>query len=289
MHKALGKGLESLISNVNMRDTTRKETLMVIPIDKIKPNKYQARITFNQETLKELADSIKKYGLAQPILVSPSVIPGEYELIAGERRVRACRMGKVKDIPAVVKKVSEKEKFQLSLIENIQRDNLNSVEEAEAFNAIMKEFDLTQEDIAEMLGIGRSKIANTLRLLHLPEYIIEAIKEGHIPSGHARALVVLEDPAKQKELAKRIIKEKLTTREVEHIVQTWKQAIGSGKIKVKKKKSPEVIEIENQLQRIMGTKVIIKGRKNKGWINIAFYSLDHFDTLISTLKGKHHN
>ena len=286
MHKALGKGLDSLISTVGLQNVKAKESLLMIPIIKIKPNKYQPRISFNDENLKELSKSIKKYGLAQPILVSPSSIPGEYDLIAGERRLRACKMASINTIPAVVRQTTEKEKFQLSLVENIQRDNLNPVEEADAFEKIMAEFDLTQEQLSDMLGLGRSKIANTLRLLHLPDYIKEAIKNGSISSGHARALVVVDNSTKQKELAERIIKEKLTTREVEHIVQTWKNAIKSGRITTKKRKSTEVIELENSLQRILGTKVIINNKKKKGWIHIAFYSLDHFDNLVSLLKSK---
>jgi len=286
MHKALGKGLDSLISTVGLQNVKAKDSLLMIPIIKIKPNKYQPRISFNDENLKELSKSIKKYGLAQPILVSPSPIPGEYDLIAGERRLRACKMASINTIPAIVRQTTEKEKFQLSLVENIQRDNLNPIEEADAFEKIMSEFDLTQEQLSDMLGLGRSKIANTLRLLHLSDYIKEAIKNGSISSGHARALVVVDNSTKQKELAERIIKEKLTTREVEDIVQTWKKAIKSGGVTTKKRKSTEVIELENSLQRILGTKVIINNKKKKGWIHIAFYSLDHFDNLVSLLKSK---
>ncbi|MBD3271746.1 MAG: ParB/RepB/Spo0J family partition protein [Elusimicrobia bacterium] len=289
MHRGLGKGLESLIPNIAEKQYKSSEQLMRIPVDKIKPNTYQPRMSFNQERLAELAESIKKHGLAQPILVTPSAVPGEYELIAGERRLRAAKMANLKLVPSMVRKTNEKEKFQLSLVENLQRDDLNPIEEAEAYARIIKEFDITQAQVSDMLGIGRSKIANTLRLLNLPDYIQDAIREGALSPGHARNLVGIEDPLKQKELARRIIKEKLTTRDVEEIVQNWKTARSAPSHKKKHTKSPEVIEIENQLQHILGTKIMIKYRNNKGWINIAFYSLDHFDSIVSTLKSKFKN
>ncbi|MFH1378898.1 MAG: ParB/RepB/Spo0J family partition protein [bacterium] len=289
MHKGLGKGLQSLIPTIASREIKSKETLINIPISKISPNKYQPRVSFNDEKLKELSDSIKRNGLAQPILVSASDIPGEYELIAGERRLRACRLAKMQNIPAIVRLSTDKEKFQLSLIENLQRTDLNPIEEAEAFNRIMHEFKFTQEHLSSMLGIGRSKIANTLRLLSLPDDIKEAVKLDRIPFGHARALISLNNPLKQKELSRRIIKEKLTAREVEEIVQNWKKAISTGKVKVGGKKPPEIQEIENRLQHILGTKVSIKYRKQKGTISIAFYSLDHFDSLVSALKANFKN
>lgn len=288
MHKGLGKGLQSLIPSIISRDLKSKETLVSIPIARISPNKYQPRADFNEEKLQELSDSIKMNGLVQPILVSPSSTPGEYDLIAGERRLRACTLAKMQNIQAIIKQTSAKEKFQISLIENLQRDDLNPLEEAEAFHRIMNEFKLTQEQLSSMLGLGRSKIANTLRLLNLPDDIKTALKNNHIQAGHARAMLSL-NAAKQKELTHRIIKEKLTAREVEEIVQNWKNALSTGKVKVGGKKPPEVQEIENRLQHILGTKVLIKYRKQKGSITISFYSLDHFDSIVSALKSKFKN
>lgn len=289
MHKGLGKGLGSLIPSISFKDSKDKQALVMIPLNKIKPNTFQPRTSFNEAHLQNLADSIKINGLAQPILVTPTSLPGEYELVAGERRLRACRINKMSTVPAIVRKTSEKEKFQLSLIENLQRDDLNPMEEAEAFTRIIKEFAMTQEELGAMIGMGRSKVANTLRLLQLPEYIKDAIREGNIPPGHARSLIVISNPAKQKEIAGRIIKEKLTTREVEKIVQNWKTYIAGSKRHAKKAKAHEIIEIENQLQHILGTKVHLKYHNNKGWINIAFYSLDHFESIVSTIKGKFKN
>jgi ParB family chromosome partitioning protein len=218
--------------------------------------------------------------------VSPSTTAGEYELIAGERRWRASRLAGLKDITALVRIATEKEKFQLSIIENIHRADLNPIEEAFAYQRVMEEFSLTQDELSQSIGIGRSHIANTLRLLNLPDYIKDAITAGDITAGQARALVVIDDEQKQKEIARRIITEKLSAREIEKIVGDWKSAISSGRVGGNKKKTAELLEIENELQRVLGTKVAIKSTGKKGWLSIAFYSLDHFDSIVSTLKGR---
>lgn len=285
MHKALGRGLESLIPQ-SIKAVQKGEAVNTISLDKIKPSKYQSRTDFNEDKLKELAQSIKQHGLAQPLLVSPSIIPGEYELIAGERRWRASRMAGLKEVPAIVKQADDVERFELSLIENIQRENLNSIEEAKAYQRLVDEFGHTQEALAKGLGKDRSVIANTLRLLNLPEDIQEAISAGIMSAGHGRALAGIEDEKKQKLLLERILKEKLTVREIEAIVAQWKAGAGIGSKKKTKKQETELLNLAEELQRKFGTKVKIAGRSSKGRIEIHYYSLKELERIAAALKGK---
>jgi len=292
MRKALGKGIEALIPKVS-----RVAPMEVVNIDinKIKPNKYQSRMQFDQEKLKELANSIKREGVVQPIIVSPS---GEnYQLVAGERRWWAAKMAELKEIPAVVRNVSNREMFEISLIENIQREDLNPVEEATAFERLMKEFNLTQQGLADHLGKTRSTVANTLRLMNLPEEIKEFVSRRLISAGHARALLSIQGEKKQIELARRIIKQKLPVRETEDIVERLRlKRTASGKRIAEKEKSPEVIELEEELQRILGTKVRIKstgsgrfspgqGAKVRGKIEIEYYSLEDLERIVDLLRS----
>ncbi len=292
MRKALGKGIEALIPKVS-----RVAPMEVINIDinKIKPNKYQSRMQFDQEKLKELANSIKREGIVQPIIVSPS---GEnYQLVAGERRWWAAKMAELKEIPAVVRSVSNREMFEISLIENIQREDLNPVEEATAFERLMKEFNLTQQGLADHLGKTRSTVANTLRLMNLPEEIKEFVSRRLISAGHARALLSIQGEKKRIELARRIIKQKLPVRETEDIVERLRlKRTASGKRIAEKEKSPEVIELEEELQRSLGTKVRIKstgsgrfspgqGAKVRGKIEIEYYSLEDLGRIVDLLRS----
>jgi len=266
-----------------------------IDINKIKPNKYQSRMQFDQEKLKELTSSIKREGVVQPIIVCPS--GDNYQLVAGERRWWAAKMAELKEIPAVVRKVTDREMFEISLIENIQREDLNPIEEATAFERLMKEFNLTQQELADHLGKTRSTVANTLRLIDLPGEIKELISSKLISAGHARALLSLEGEKRRIELARRILKQKLTVRETEDIVERLKiKRAPSGKRVVGKEKSPEVVELEEELQRILGTKVRIKsigsgrsirgeGAKVQGKIEIEYYSLEDLERIVELLRG----
>jgi ParB family chromosome partitioning protein len=286
MQKGLGKGLEALIPTIGAEPAAAKgEEIQKIRIDKVRPNRYQSRDDFDVEKLKELAESIKEKGVIQPLLVTQSPIPGEFELIAGERRLRAAQMADLTEIPAIIKQVTNKEKYQISLIENIQRDNLNPVEEAKAFKGIMKEFSITQEELSKLIGKDRSVVANTLRLLNLPEQIQCLVISGAISAGHARALAGINSEKKQSELAERIKNEKLTVREVERIAQDWKTGATESK-SVKKKKPAEVFAMEHNLQKALGTKVeIVTGRgMKKGKIILYYYSLEDFDRLVSCLR-----
>ncbi|MBN1621131.1 MAG: ParB/RepB/Spo0J family partition protein [Endomicrobiales bacterium] len=287
MHKALGRGLESLLPTSALKEVTDGENIIYIPVEKIKPNKYQPRVEFNQEKLNELAASIKQHGLAQPILVSPVSAPGEYEIIAGERRLRACKKLGMSEIPCIVRKANDKEKFQLSLIENIQREDLNPIEESRAYKKLSDEFGLTQEKLSKLVGKDRSVIANSLRLLNLPDEIQEAIIMGAISPGHGRILAGIEENDKQKALAEKILREKLTVREIEKIVATWKSVLKGG-AKKKKKQDIELLNLAEEIQRFLGTKVKISGKPKKGKIEIHYYSLKDLERISSLLKNKKH-
>ncbi len=279
MRKALGKGFAALLPAAE----TSTESICRISINKIKVNKYQARKDFNQEKIIELAASIKKKGLLQPILVSPE---GEkFRLIAGERRLRAAKAADMKEIPAIIKKSSDEDMFELSLIENLQRENLNILEEAEAYEKLMKTFSLTQEQVAEKLHKNRPVIANTLRLLKLPEEIKQALSGNLISAGHARSIASIKNSKSQSKLLEKIMREKLTVREVEEIIAGTKTK-SSGK-KKKKEKSAEILDSEENLRTALGTKVQIKQKGKKGKIEVFWYSFEDLNRIMGIMtKGE---
>ncbi len=281
MKRGLGKGLEAILPKYTEK---RADTILSISIESIKPNPQQSRKKFDEAKLKELAESIKHHNLAQPLVVAQSAIPGEYELIAGERRLRAARMAGVREVPVVVKTVNEKEKFLISLIENIQREDLNPIEEANAYKHLISEFNLTQEELSKIIGKDRSVLANTIRLLTLPEELIYHIENGVISAGHGRSIAAISDKQKQKDILKKIIDEGLTVRDVEKIVGELKKR-GGHPLK-KRKKSYELTQLENTLQRSIGAKVIIKGNSKKGSISIYYHTLDELERLSRLLRRK---
>ncbi|MCK4533066.1 ParB/RepB/Spo0J family partition protein [bacterium] len=282
MRKALGRGLEALIPSFTSEEE-KKEVIVNIPLDKIKPNKYQPRFHFAEGKIKELADSIKEKGIVQPILVLAK--EEGYELIAGERRWRASQIAGVKEIPALVKKMSEREIFEISLIENIQREDLNPLEEAEAYQRISKEFKLTQEELAKKLGKTRSSVANSVRLLNLPEKIKGFLSSGILSSGHARAILSLKEQKSQEDLAQRVATQKLSVRETEEIVQHYKPKKGKTKPGEEKTQNPEITNLEEKIQYALGTKVKIKNSGKKGKIEIFYYSLEDMERIIKLLKA----
>ncbi|HOW27854.1 MAG TPA: ParB/RepB/Spo0J family partition protein [Elusimicrobiota bacterium] len=286
MHKALGRGLDALLQPLESGATpgSAGEAIQKIAVDKIRPNRYQPRTYFAQEALQELADSIKMHGLAQPVCVSPSAVPGEYELVAGERRWRASKLAGLQEIPCMIRTVTDRERYELSLVENLQREDLNPIEEAEALKKFIDEFHLTQEDLARALGRSRSAVANKLRLLDLCGEVRSAVREGGLSEGHARALLGINDAGRQAELAQRILREKLPVRDVEKIVADWQSALRDGRVKTPRHKSSEVKRIEEDIQRSLGRRVEVQSKGKKGWIRIAFYSLDDLQTLISQLQ-----
>lgn len=280
---ALGRGLDALLKPVAA--PVAGESVAKLPLDKIRPNRHQPRVHFAPESLQELADSIRVHGLAQPILVSPAAAPGEYELVAGERRLRAAKMAGLTEIPCVVRTVNDRQRHELALVENLQREDLNPLEEAASMRKLMDGFQLTQEEIARVLGKSRPAVANKLRLLDLPEAVAQALAEGAITEGHARALLALEDAGSQAEMARRILAERLTVRDVERLVADWASAHAEGRVKAPRRKNPDIRHMEEELQRLLGRRVSVDQKgKQKGWVKLEFYSIADLETLLKILK-----
>lgn len=273
--RALGRGLEALFSDVRISEPSSNE-IIYIDINKIKPNENQPRKIFESEKIDELAQSIKNHGIIQPIIVKN--IESGYEIVAGERRWRACRKAELKEIPCIVKDFDEKTNMLMALIENMQRENLNAIEEAVAFEKMAQKFNLTQDEISKNVGKSRSYIANTLRLLKLPEEIKNYVLKGELSSGHARALIGVDDAKKQIELAKTIIDKGLSVRQAE--LMTDSSCKKTEKQKKSKEMNPDLINIENDIRSILGTKVKILQGKKRGKIEIEYYSNEEFERLI---------
>lgn len=277
--RGLGKGLSALISDdFIVEENNEKEAVEYIDTNLISPNKNQPRKNMDKKALTELADSIKVHGLIQPIILRKT--GNEYEIIAGERRWRACKMAGLKEIPCIIKDIDEKVSAKYALIENIQREDLNPIEEAIAYKKLMEDFGLTQEEVAKELGKSRSYIANTVRLLNLHEKIIDYISKGDLTAGHGKALLSIKDEDKQLHAAEEIIKNNLNVRQTEDI--TNNKANKKGK---KTKKEPYIMEVEENLMKILGTKVnLVQGRK-KGKIEIEYYGNEDLERIIDILRG----
>ncbi len=280
--RGLGKGLDSLISN-NESKTDNSVKVLEIDINKITPNKNQPRALFNDNSLQELAESIKEIGVLQPIAVKK--IGEYYEIIAGERRWRASRIAGLKTIPCIVKDLEGLKALEAALIENIQRENLNPIEEAQTYARFSEEFNLSQEEIAIKVGKSRPAVANSMRLLNLDKRVQTFVKEGKLSNGHARALLGLNDSNVQFELAEKIIEEELSVRKTENIVKTANQPKKEEK---KITHNPEAarayLALAKDLKTIFGTKVNIKNGKNKGKIEIEYYSQDELDRLVGMFR-----
>ncbi|MCD8122396.1 MAG: ParB/RepB/Spo0J family partition protein [Clostridiales bacterium] len=256
-----------------------------IRISKIEPGRDQPRKQFEEEQLQQLADSIKKYGVLQPLLVKKT--ENGYEIIAGERRWRAAKLAGLKEVPVVVKEYSPQQAMEIALIENVQRENLNPIEEAMAYQRLMKEFHLKQEEIAERVSRNRSTITNSMRLLNLTEEVQNMLVEGKITSGHARAILSIENPKLQTELARKIEQEGLSVRETERIAKSQ----GKEKKERKKKTTDEALELifkdlEERMGTAVGTRVNISRRdKNKGKIEIEYYSESELERLVELIES----
>ena len=280
-HPALGKGLGSLIPHKQtfteqVIPEARKE-ILEIPVDHVSANPRQPRSFFSPSDLEDLIGSIKEHGLLQPITVTR--IGDKYELIAGERRLRACKTLGLKTIPAIVREANEQQKLELALIENIQRQDLNPVEEAISYKALIDEFNLTQDDVAKRVGKSRSNVANIVRLLDLPEYILSALKDGRIMKSHARTLLAETDPKRQQELFEQMLNGGVTVRQVEARVTGI-----HAKRSVPINKDPNIAAHEKRLREILGTKVEIVESNGKGKISIAFYSRPELMELLDKLS-----
>lgn len=286
--RGLGKGLDSLISAEAVKPANKDEedkTETLVKITKVEPNRDQPRKTFDEDTLQELADSIKQYGLLQPILVQDR--KDYYEIIAGERRWRAAKIAGLKEVPVIIKNYTEQEIMEISLIENIQREDLNPIEEALAYKRLIEEFNLKQDELAERVSKSRTAIANSMRLLRLCDFVRQMIIDEKLTTGHARALISVENEDEQKQLAERIFDEKLSVREVEKIV---KQILNPAEKKPKDKGVPQSIQyiygdVENKLKDKLGRKAAISagGRNGTGKIELEFYSNDDFERLTHAL------
>lgn len=280
---ALGRGLGSLIpqkQSITEQVIPEAHTkVLEIEINQIVENPRQPRRDFPTKELEDLIASIKEHGIIQPLVVTQTS-GDKFELIAGERRLRASKEAGLKKVPAIVRKASDQEKLELALIENIQRQDLNAYEEALAYRALIDEFNLTQEDAAKRVGKSRSAVANILRLLDLPEEMIKALREGQITKSHARTLLSESDPKKQKELFKAMLKGEVSVREAESRIVSPK-----GKKKGIFAKDPNIAAHEKKLREILGTKVAIHERKGKGKIIIDFYSKEELLDLLDQLSG----
>lgn len=277
----LGRGLEALIPDAYENVKGRSETgFFQVEVNKLSPNEYQPRRTFDDDKLQELALSIKENGIIQPIIVMKS---GDfYQIIAGERRWRAAKIAGLKEVPVIIKELTEKEVMEISLIENLQREDLNPIEEAMAYKRLIDEYSFTQDEIAKRIGKSRPVITNSLRLLNLDNRVIQYIIEGTISEGHGRVLAGIVNFELQYEIAKKIIDDNLNVR------QTEKLARMSGKSKSAKKdnikKDIFIKEVEDKLKSILGTKVIINKGKRKGKIEIEYYSQEDLNRILDILN-----
>lgn len=303
--KGLGKGLGAIfgedVVKENKEETEKKAKaeakaaeemdekgrILMLKLDLVQPNKEQPRKTFDEEKINELAESIKNYGMLQPLLVQKN--DSFYEIIAGERRWRAAKAAGLKEVPAVLKEYSKQEAMEISLIENVQRADLNPIEEALGYRQLIDEFGLTQEEIAVRVAKSRTAITNTMRLLKLDEQIQNMLVQGVITSGHARALLSLEDAQMQLKAAKEILDKKLSVRETERLVKRLqKEASGEKKEEKKKDETLALIyqDLEDRMKSVMGTKVSIHNKdKNKGRIEIEYYSEAELERIVEMIES----
>lgn len=294
----LGKGLDSLMPNkVNTKqlnegissDETEKEPVKTVKISLVEPNRDQPRKKFSEESLAELADSIKQYGIIQPLIVQDK--KDYYEIIAGERRWRAAKIAGLKEIPIIVRDISQQEVMEISLIENIQRENLNPIEEALAYKRLLEEFNLKQEEVAKRVSKSRTAVTNSMRLLKLTEDVQQMVIDEKLTMGHARCLISVEDPELQKKVALEIIDRNLSVRETEKLMKKLQKMQEAADEEEKKEKEDTALtaiyeNIAEQMKTILGTKVEIRRKdRDKGKIEIEYYSQDELDRLLQLMKS----
>jgi ParB family chromosome partitioning protein len=284
--RRLGRGLEALLGPTR-EEAEREGSLVELPIKDIKANPFQPRQTVDPAALEELVSSIKQAGLLQPVVVRRAPANGGYELIAGERRLRACQQLGWERIPAVQRDADDRTLLTLALIENLQRDDLSPVDEARGYERLIAEFKLAQQDVADAVGRDRSTVANALRLLKLPEVVLQMLHEGHLSVGHARALLALEDPRIVTTLAREAVAQGLSVREVEDRVRGGRAPERRPRMKRGLGVAPEVRRVEDALRRRLGTDVRVSLRaKGKGQIHVSFYSNDDLARLLELMLGE---
>jgi len=275
--KGLGKGLESIIPISNIKD---RSYVMEIDVDQLTPNLYQPRQDFDQEKLDELKESIKAHGIIQPIIVRES--SQGYEIVAGERRFKAARELGIKKIPVIIKQFNNLKTFEVSLVENLQRDDLNPIEQAFAFKRLVDEFSLTHQELAEITGKSRTFISNTIRLLNLDEWVRERVASGKISFGHAKVLLSLDDKQMQQKFGQKIIEHNLSVRDLELIVEQWEKRKEKDSL-TKKQNIQYFPELEKKLIAKFGTKVNIKFNGKRGKLVIEFYSNEDLNRIANLL------
>lgn len=293
----LGKGLDSLITDKVSKPAPAKQQAEVkdekavdgimMDINKVEPNRDQPRKNFDEDALIELSESIKQFGVLQPLLVQDK--NGYYEIIAGERRWRAAKLAKLKEVPVIIKKLTEQEVVEISLIENIQRENLNPIEEAIAYKRLLTEFNLKQDEVAERVSKSRTAVTNSMRLLKLNEKVQQMVIDDMISTGHARALLGIEDLEQQYTTAQKIFDEKLSVRETEKLVkkiQQEKDEVPANKsAKLDPKMEAIYHDLEEKMKAILGTKVSINQKDDKkGKIEIEYYSMDELDRIMDLIR-----
>ncbi|MDD6793976.1 MAG: ParB/RepB/Spo0J family partition protein [Clostridiaceae bacterium] len=279
---ALGKGLGALIPEDTLKE--EKNNNLMVSINEIKNNSEQPRKTFDNEKIAELAESIKHNGIIQPLILRK--VEDGYVIVAGERRWRAAKLVGLKEVPAIVMELTDKQVLEISLIENIQRQDLNPIEEALAYMKLLSEFNLTQEELSKRLGKSRTSITNSMRLINLDERVQQYLVDGVLSEGHGRALLRIQLKDVQYEVAQRVIDEKLSVRELEKIVKNMMAAQDGGKIKFDEKKelNPYYKDIKDRLQNYFGTKVNLSAKKNKGKIEIEYYSEEDLQRILDIIN-----
>lgn len=293
---ALGKGLDSLIANkvgtaplAENKKSEEKPAEVKVKISKVEPNREQPRKNFDEDALLELAESIKQFGVLQPLLVQDR--KDYYEIIAGERRWRAAKIAGLKEVPVIIKKLTEQEMVEISLIENIQRENLNPIEEALAYKRLLNEFNLKQDEVAERVSKSRTAVTNSMRLLKLNEKVQQMVIDDMLTTGHARALLGIEDQEKQYVVAQQIFDEKLSVRETEKLVKKMQKE--KNLPEKKKEELDEQValayhDVEEKMKLILGTKVNIRAKDDKkGKIEIEYYSMDEFNRIFEMMQKIH--
>ncbi|MBL7006294.1 MAG: ParB/RepB/Spo0J family partition protein [Spirochaetia bacterium] len=300
--RGLGKGISSLMGDYSMDSKLvsgdkltytdeNNNSVVMLGVDKITSNPGQPRKYFDTNALQELADSIREQGVLQPILVEESPdVPGHFIIVAGERRFRASKLAELKHIPSLIKNFTEEQRLEVALIENLQRENLNPIEEAQAYRFLIDQASLSQDELSKRIGKKRSTIANSLRLLNLNDVMQKSLKEGVITAGHARALLAVINPADQEILYNKIVKDSLSVRQAEDEGKALNEGSRASKKKVKKndkiERPADIRRIEEKFLGVLGTRVSLKGNLKKGKLEITFYSSDDLERLYQLLSKK---
>ncbi len=292
--RRLGKGIDALIQGQEVDEEIRRASVVEVPVEQLRANPEQPRKQFSEEHLSELTDSVREKGVIQPILAEEAE-DGTYLIIAGERRFRAAQRAGLSSVPVLPRRFSHEEKLEIALIENLQREDLNPIDEAEAYRSLMESASLTQDELARRLGLNRSTVANALRLLRLPEDLKAEIAEGRLSPGHARAILAVDTEEGRTRLAQRIRTEALSVRQAEELAGTLSSPAGkrgrtgkpgTGGDQPSQQKSLELRELEEKLLDTLGTKVVVKGSHSKGRIEIEYYSLDDLERIAGIISGE---